>query len=520
MSRSADRLRITQARRILVSIVMLSASGITWAQSPVPPRTVAADPYGLTPPGSPYATTSVNAVAVGVPAEAETMPIDLSTALRLADIQNPTNGRAQARIRQALAQLDQANVLLLPNLTAGANYFRHDGIDQNRRGDIFSLSRSNNLNGGSVQLRVDLADAIYLPLVARRITDAAAANAEATRNNIQLETASAYLDLLEVYARIAINADTLGRAEQMLDRAKAADAAGLSKTQGDVNRAATEVNLRRQERLDLQGRVGAVSSRLGRVLLLQSTIDLRPIDPTIVPIQLVPGQPFENLVGLAMANRPELAETRSLLGASEERLRLAKNQPLIPKVQVGYTSGAFAGARNGNYSQYDSQGEFNAQLMWEFRNLGFGNRASVRLQQAALDDSAFRQVEVQAIVRAEVLEAAKLATARFKTLDAAQEAVRQATELYRKLLESSFGMVGPKAQYDALEPLLAIQALNQARIQYLTEVIEFNRLQFRLYTALGQPAVCSLPSAATIPVEVPVVPSGPLPTPSGKEVKK
>ena len=61
----------------------------------------------------------------------------------------------------------------------------------------------------------------------------------------------------------------------------------------------------------------------------------------------------------------------------------------------------------------------------------------------------------------------------------------------------------------ALEPLLAIQALNQARSLYLNEVIEFNRSQFRLYTALGQPPLSALPALATTPLAVPVVPLQP-----------
>lgn len=63
--------------------------------------------------------------------------------------------------------------------------------------------------------------------------------------------AAAYLDLLREYGALGINADTLARAEQMLERAGVADKAGLSKTAGDINRARTEVELRRQERITL-----------------------------------------------------------------------------------------------------------------------------------------------------------------------------------------------------------------------------------------------------------------------------
>ena len=115
-------------------------------------------------------------------------------------------------------------------------------------------------------------------------------------------------------------------------------------------------------------------------------------------------------------------------------------------------------------------------------------------------------MEVQAQVSAEVVAAAKASRYRLQTLATSQEAVRQAVEMYRRLEASSFGMAGPRAQYDALEPLVAIQALNQARTQYLTEVIEYNRAQFRLYTALGQPPLCALPGV-TVPVEVPANPA-------------
>ena len=136
-----------------------------------------------------------------------------------------------------------------------------------------------------------------------------------------------------------------------------------------------------------------------------------------------------------------------------------------------------------------------------FIRLGLGNVAIAREREAQLTGASARIVEVQAQVSAEVVAAAKVARYRLQTLDVSQQAVRQAIEMYRRLEASSFGMAGNRGQYDALEPLLAIQALNQARLQYLAEVIEYNRAQFRLYTAMGQPPLCALPGV-TVPVEV------------------
>jgi hypothetical protein len=60
--------------------------------------------------------------------------------------------------------------------------------------------------------------------------------------------------------------------------------------------------------------------------------------------------------------------------------------------------------------------------------------------------------------------------------------------MFRILSETSFGMVGPRGQFDALEPLTAVQALNQSSLSYLGAVVEYNRAQVRLLTAVGQPA--------------------------------
>jgi outer membrane protein TolC len=63
-------------------------------------------------------------------------------------------------------------------------------------------------------------------------------------------------------------------------------------------------------------------------------------------------------------------------------------------------------------------------------------------------------------------------------------------------------------RYDPLEPLIAEQQLDQARVLYLDAVISFNRNQFRLYWAMGQPPLAALTGATAVPVQTPVVPAG------------
>lgn len=444
------------------------------------------------------------------PAQPSTYPIDLATALQLADAENPTAAVARARVQEALALYDRARVLWIPNLVFGPTFFYHEGIDQNRRGDIFSVARGNFAVLGGPQLRIELSDALYLPLAARRTAQATRARSQAVANQVQLDVALAYLDLLEQHALLAINADILDKSEQILQAAETGAKAGTGKTAADVNRAATEVNVRRQERLILKGRAGAAAARLTGLLTLDPAVELVPFETAVVPVVLVPADTtLDQLVATGLRTRPEMAAATADLQTADALLKQAKAAPYLPRLQGEFIGGGFSG---GVYDQFGAmRGQYNAgaALVWELDNLGAGNAATIRARQAAYAAAVQRIRETQARVAAEIVEAARLAAARFETLEAAQEAVRQAQEMYRKFRDVSFGVPGPKGQFqfDALEVLTAVQALNQSRILFLQQVIEFNRAQFRLYTALGQPALSGLSGASSPSLDLPTVPA-------------
>lgn len=452
-------------------------------------------------------TRSREGVPDHVGSDAELLPIDLATALRLADENSPTVNLARERVREAYAHLQQAEVLWMPTLQGGPAYQRHDGQLQRSTGEVIQVSKSNLFIGGGAEARFDFSDAYFGPLIARRLTQAEIENSRAVTNNIQLEVASTYLDLMQVYAALEINADTLARAVELARLAEEADRAGVSKTKADPNRARTEMHLRREERITLEGQAAAVAARLAQLLYLQPAIDLRPVDPAVVPVALVPANlPLGELIATALLNRPELASNRALVEAALERWRQARYSPLIPKIDLAYYAGDFGGGKHAILSQFDGRGDGLAQMTWQLQNLGFGDVAYARQRESQYNQAMFHIQEVEAQIGAEVSAAAKQVQARQRALASAQEAVRQAEEMWRKLEVMARELGGPLRQWDELEPLLALQALAQVRSLYLTQVIEYNRAQFRLYVAMGQPPVESLSHAASLPVDVPVVP--------------
>ncbi|MEO2090398.1 MAG: TolC family protein, partial [Gemmataceae bacterium] len=421
-------------------------------------------------------------------AQLETRPIDLPTVFLLVDANSPTVGFARARVAEAQARVAQAEVQWLPNLTFGAAYNRYDGQTQNQRGEVFGVSRANLFYGGGPGLTLNVADALYGPLVARRVRSAAQFQAAAAAITAEQDAALAYLDLVQLHAQLEINADTLARAEELLRGAENAKQFNLDRTAGDVNRAKTEVLLRRTERLDLEARASAVSARLGRLLYIQPNVRLVPADRAVAPFTLVdPSQSIDDLLATATANRPDLAAGREAVAAAWQRVRQAQREPFIPKVAIQNQTGSFGGGVNDDLSNFSARNALSVQLFWEVRNLGLGNRAAVAERRALTDQARYQLADAQARAAAEVVEAAQTAVAKFAAIAPAEEAVKEATELYRINRSGTQNLVDTKNLFDALRPLQSIQALNTARLNYLNAVTDHNRAQLRLLAAVGTP---------------------------------
>jgi outer membrane protein TolC len=256
--------------------------------------------------------------------------------------------------------------------------------------------------------------------------------------------------------------------------------------------------------------VGIISARLAQLLVLRPTVDLRPAEPAIVPIALVPTEcPLDELVATGMMNRPELAESRALVGAALAAWRQARVAPLLPRIDVSYMAGEFGGGTQDSTTHFRGRGDGFVQATWEMRNLGLGDLYRAREGRARYQEANLHVVEIQAQVAAEVVAAAKDVRARQRTLASAQTAVQQAEETWKRLYGGAFGMNTRERRYDPLEPLIAEQQVAQARNLYLQNVIEFNKAQFRLYAALGFPPLAALPKSTALPVEVPVEPPPP-----------
>src|SRR5581483_9997200 len=111
-------------------------------------------------------------------------------------------------------------------------------------------------------------------------------------------------------------------------------------------------------------------------------------DQTVVPIALVPmDKSLMDLVATGLMNRPELAQSRALVQASLARLRQAQCNPLIPRLDVGYTSGEFGGGINDTMDHFGSRGDGFAQFTWIARNFGAGDLTEAQARRSELNQA-------------------------------------------------------------------------------------------------------------------------------------
>ncbi len=438
----------------------------------------------------------------------ESQPIDLPTALRLADAQNPEIAVARERIRVAFARQELAELLWVPNLDVGPTWMRHDGQIQRATGEVLTISRSSLFIGGGPALSVDVGEAIFAPLAARQITRAREAGAAATRNDRLLQVAVAYIDLLQALAELAINAEAYKNAGRLLQLTESYERTGKGAA-ADTARSRTEAYRRERQHFEIQGRIRVASARLVELLLLPPQFPLAPIDPAVVPVALVPEEmPLTNLLALAVSSRPELAENQAVIAAIIERWRAARLAPLLPELRLAYAAGGFGGGENEFFGAFKGRSDFAATAMWQLHNFGLGNLALTRERYAQYAQATFRQSAIEAEVAAQVVSSFSIAFAQRQELEIAQREVNAARESFR-LNEDRIRRAPEQGR--PIELLQAIQALAQARQDYLRVVSEYNRAQFRLYTALGNPPLCALDSTVTVPISESTVPPKPAP---------
>ena len=461
--------------------------------------------------------------------KAEVQPIDLTTALNLAGVQNPQLNIARTRILEAAALRQLAAAYFLPSINPGMNYDSHTGNLQQSDGNILSLNRSavyigagaNAVGSGTVNipgvyLAENIGAGIFAYLASKQTVRQREFATIAVRNQVFLQVTWAYSELLRAEGQLA--AQKQAREEARVIAKLTADYARAGQgREADANRAATQLARREGYIQAAEGEVLTASAMLCRILNLDPSIRLHPTDAFVVPHPIVPDpMPVAELIALGLLHRPELAAQRAAIQAALMNLDGAKILPFSPTTMVGFSAGGFAGGSNlvrPIFGGMSGRTDLDAIMYWTIQNMGAGNIALIRLANAQLKVTEFQQIEILNQVRADVAEAYARTHARYNQIGTYEDAVRSGYLAYHEDLDRTLSMGGDRPR-DVLpiELLNSFDLLADARVEYVDAIVDYNKAQFAMYVALGQPPANSL--ARPVPIEG-VVPSN-VPPPTAR----
>ena len=455
-----------------------------------------------------------------VPTPASVYPIDLTAALRLAEVENPNIGEARARIGEALAFQKQAQALLIPTLNAGTNYHGHTGNLQRSSGRILSLSEQSLYVGGgarslaaesvgvpAIRIFSPITDAIYEPLAARQRVERARFSAVATANTILLDVARLYVELEGAEVRLAAARQSVAEVAVIADLTASYAKAGKF-PESDADRAMTELKLFQTEVQRTEEEVAVASTRLVRRLHLDPNVRVHPNDASMELITLVEGgQPIEGLILAAIRARPEMRAAEAGIAEAQIHLRQEKARPFLPTVSAGFSGGALGGGSNlvpPSLGHFGGRTDADVFAFWTLQNFGIGNAAIQRNRRALIGQAEAERSRVANLIRREVSQAAALSTARYRETEINRIELASAEAGYRLDLTRARGAVGRP-----IEVLDSLKLLNRARQSLIRSTIGFDQAQIALFVALGSPPPLARPATDPLPpapLASPIVP--------------
>ncbi|WP_435021479.1 TolC family protein [Tundrisphaera sp. TA3] len=445
-------------------------------------------------------------------------PIDLPGALRLAGAEDLDVAIARERVCQAIAELQQARVQWLPSLYLGPNWTRHDGQAQVVEGPVRTISKSSLFlgataaggssisgpvpAGGPAQVSgltsiLRISDAIFEPLAASQIVEARRSGIAVATNDALLGVAESYLDLQRAAGRLAIAREAASDAQTLADltASYARTGAGLD---ADYRRSLAERDRQRRNVEVAVGELEMASADLVRRTRLDPKLVVAPIEPPETVLRLIEdGCSIDALIVMGLQGRPELAESQALVRETLVRLRQAKLRPLIPSVAFRYSGGGFGGGRNDFFGNFDARSDADVNLYWEVQNLGLADRSIARQRAAQQRVAQLQLLKVQDRVASEVVRAEKERIAASRQMNEAARALPEAQaslELNLTNIRRGAGLPQATRPIEVLQP---VQALAQARADYLDSVLSYNRSQFRLCRAIGRPPAIAQAPAPT-----------------------
>jgi len=427
-------------------------------------------------------------------------PINLATALRLSDARPLIVAAAQASAWVAEAELTRAKLLWIPTLNIGFDYLRHDGGGPDFNKGIMTAPSVNFFYGGAGMWgTISTTDAIFQPLAARQTLNARHYDIQSAKNDALMRTADAYFMVHQNRGLYTGALYCVGRGHDLVERITQLSRELVPTV--EIERARNMLADLEQQAVSSRQEWRVQSANLTQVLRLDPRAVVEPLEHDHTQITLIdPARPLDELMPIALTNRPELSSRQALVKAAEYEIRAEKARPFLPNILINgfqtpnemIQAGIFGLGPNSSLNQWKGRVDLSYQPLWQLDAFGIGNLARIKQQRGMQSKAIIDLFDTQDMVAADITRAqARVQSAAPRVLQA-DRALRTAIITFNGNYEglrhtTRFGNVLVLVNRPQ-EAVFALQLLKVAFDEYFTTVAEYNRAQFELFHALGYPA--------------------------------
>ena len=319
-----------------------------------------------------------------------------------------------------------------------------------------------------------------------------------TRQSVLFDVSEAYFRALEARSSLVIAQQALSSADAVLRDARNQESRGVL-TAEDVLRAEVDVAEVRQLVTRARSAVRVSIAGLNRAIGLDVSAATEVVDRKEEPAVSLT---LEDSLGLALANRREIAVVRRGIADAELEVKIAKAD-YLPTLSIQSAAADVSGVGVQN-SKVVSGGAFAVLDVYT----GGKRRGQLRAARASVSQAAARAKQVVDGVAYEVHYA-------HTGVDDAGERVVEARTAVVHAREN-FRMVNNRYQTGDAQPTDVIEAqttLTRAEQQYNSTIYEYQTAVARLEYAVGAPIAGPATSAEEIPAPAPIATTSPQPSP-------
>jgi outer membrane protein len=327
---------------------------------------------------------------------------------------------------------------------------------------------------------VELGDAFFKERAAKQLSAAAGSGLDAQLQETLHAAAAGYFDLIKAQAAAGVARDAVRIAKDLADQVRRGVEAGVA-FKGDALRAEVQFQRNQLALRQAEEQVRASGARLAQTLHLDVAAAVTGKDDELLPLELVStNSALGELVGQALAQRPEVKQSVALVRAAESGKDGATIGPLVPALGAQAFFAGLGGGKNGSARGFAETEDYIFGLSWRIGPGGLFDRSRIAASDARVKSAKLSQVKVEDDIVRQVVEAHNRLQSQADQLVTARRALAAAEEglkLARERKEFAVGIV--------LENIQAEQELTRSRLDFATSIAEFNKAQYALRRAVG-----------------------------------